>query len=137
MNNTIAGVSVSFILLVVLFGAIAVAMWGCPQYGVYAARMHGQAELAQAQGNRMALVATARAQNEAAQEFAAATSRRVAGWVTAARAGCQELGMPGDRQCEQYLIGQATLYSIAKEGHEGVNLVVGAGAPPAVAVQGK
>jgi hypothetical protein len=62
----------------------------------------------------------------------------MSGWVTSAKAGCAELGLPADRQCEQYLVGQATLYSIAKEGHEGVNLVIGSGqTPPAVAVQAK
>lgn len=132
--NTAATISVSFLVLILLFAVIALGMWGCPQYGVYNARMVGQGELAQAQGNRQALVATAQAQNEAAQQFAEATSRRVDGWVSAAQAGCIKLDLPRDRQCEQYLIAQAQLYSIAKEGHEGVDLVIGSGAAPTVAV---
>jgi len=135
MQNPLTTVSLSTLALVVVLGLVAVGMWGCPQYGVYSAKMHGQGELAQAQGNRMALVATANAQDEAAKAFADATSRRVSGWVAAAKAGCHELGRDGDQRCEEYLIGQATLYSIAKEGHEGVNLVIGSGSPPAVAVQ--
>ena len=135
VHNPFASVSVSLVALVVVLFGIAVAMWGCPQYGVYSAKMHGQGELAQAQGNRMALVATANAQDEAAKAFANATSRRVSGWVAAAKQGCHDLGRDGDQRCEEFLISQATLYSIAKEGHEGVNLVIGSGAPPTVAVQ--
>ena len=45
---------------------------------------------------------------------------------------CAELGRPGDRQCEEQLLKDAATYSIAKEGHEGV--IISVGAPVSVAV---
>lgn len=136
MDNPITTFLLSTLALIVVLAFVALGLWGCPQYGVYSARLRGQAELAQAQGNRLALVATAGAQDEAAKAFAEATSRRMAGWVQAAKAGCAELGRTDDHSCQETLIKQAALYSMAKEGHEGVNLVVGAGGQPAVAVSG-
>jgi regulator of protease activity HflC (stomatin/prohibitin superfamily) len=47
-------------------------MAGCPQYAVYQARKHGEAELARADGNRQILVSQAHAEKEAAMQRAEA-----------------------------------------------------------------
>ena len=70
--------------------------------------------------------------DEAAIKRAEAATRRVLGWTDAAKRGCAELGRAGDRQCEEQLLKDAATYSIAKEGHEGV--IISVGAPVSVAV---
>ena len=92
----------------------------------------GQAELQYQQGARQALIAQAAAEDEAAIKRAEAATRRVLGWTDAAKRGCAELGRTGDRQCEEQLLKDAATYSIAKEGHEGV--IISVGAPVSVAV---
>ena len=114
--------------IVVLLLVVAGALYGCPQYNVYAGRMRGQAELAQAQGNRLALVAQASAENEAAVQRAEAASRRVEGWVKAAKDGCAALGRtqsPQKEQCEDMLIKDNLTFSVAHEGNSGVTLIIG------------
>ena len=78
------------------------------------------------------LIAQAAAEDEAAIKRAEAATRRVLGWTDAAKRGCAELGRAGDRQCEEQLLKDAATYSIAKEGHEGV--IISVGAPVSVAV---
>jgi hypothetical protein len=94
--------------------------------------MAGQAELQYQQGARQALIAQAAAEDEAAIKRAETATRRVLGWTDAAKRGCEALGRPGDRQCEEQLLKDAATYSIAKEGHEGV--IISVGAPVSVAV---
>jgi hypothetical protein len=106
---------------------------GCPYYKVWERRMAGQAELAYQQGARQALIAQAAAEDEAAIKRAEAATRRVRGWADAAKRGCEDLGRPNDLTCENQLLRDAATYSIAKEGHEGV--IISVGAPVAVAVQ--
>lgn len=60
MKMFIAGCVLLFIL------TVAAGLAGCPQYNVYAARMSGEATLAEAQSSRMAKVAEARARAESA-----------------------------------------------------------------------
>ena len=79
-----------------------------------------------------ALIAQAKAEDEAAIARAHAATRRVVGWADAAKKGCADLGRAGDRACEEQLLRDAATYSIAKEGHEGV--IISVGAPVAVAV---
>lgn len=55
------------------------------------------------------------------------------GWADAAKRGCQDLGRANDQICENQLLRDAATYSIAKEGHEGV--IISVGAPVSVAVQ--
>ncbi len=120
-----AGLIAAIVLLLVL---AAGALYGCPQYSVYSGRMRGQAELAQAQGNRMALVAQATAENDAAVQRAEAASRRVEGWVKAAKEGCAALGRtesPAKQQCEDMLIKDNLTFSVAHEGGQGVTLIIG------------
>jgi len=127
MQNGISGTAgfVGIVLLLILIGA---SLYGCPQYNVYSSRLRGQAELAQAQGNRMALVAQAGAEDEASIKRAEAAGRRVAGWVKAAKEGCEALGRTGNdkKECEDMLIKDNLTFSVAHEGNQGVTLVIGA-----------
>lgn len=118
------------LLVVLLFGG---GLVGCPYYKVWERKMAGQAELQYQQGARQALIAQAAAEDEAAIKRAEAATRRVRGWADAARRGCQDLGRANDVACEDQLLRDAATYSIAKEGHEGV--IISVGAPVSVAVQ--
>jgi hypothetical protein len=118
------------LLAVLLFGG---GLVGCPYYKVWERKMAGQAELQYQQGARQALIAQAAAEDEAAIKRAEAATRRVRGWADAAKRGCQDLGRANDVACEDQLLRDAATYSIAKEGHEGV--IISVGAPVSVAVQ--
>ena len=124
-----SAVIVTILLFVLLIGG---GLVGCPYYKVWERKMAGQAELQYQQGARQALIAQAAAEDEAAIKRAEAATRRVLGWTDAAKRGCAELGRAGDRQCEEQLLNDAATYSIAKEGHEGV--IISVGAPVSVAV---
>ncbi|NBB53103.1 hypothetical protein GVN24_33010 [Rhizobium sp. CRIBSB] len=126
----VGGILTLFLLAAILFGG---ALVGCPYYKVWERKMAGQAELQYQQGARQALIAQAKAEDEAAIARAHAATRRVVGWADAAKKGCADLGRAGDRACEEQLLRDAATYSIAKEGHEGV--IISVGAPVAVAVQ--
>ena len=119
--------SIAAILAVIVLLIIAGALYGCPQYNVYSSRLKGQAELAQAQGNRMALVAQAAAEDEASIKRADAASHRVEGWVKAAKEGCENLGRTGPdlKDCEDMLIKDNLTFSVAHEGGQGVTVIVG------------
>jgi hypothetical protein len=118
------------ILAVLLFSG---GLVGCPYYKVWERKMAGQAELQYQQGARQALIAQAAAEDEASIKRAEAATRRVRGWADAAKRGCADLGRADDRLCQDQLLRDAATYSIAKEGHEGV--IVSVGAPASVAVQ--
>lgn len=118
-------------LLVVI--GVGGGLVGCPHYKVWERKMAGQAELQYQQGARQALIAQAAAEDEAAIKRAEAATRRVRGWADAAKRGCQDLGRANDVACENQLLRDAATYSIAKEGHEGV--IISVGAPVSVAVQ--
>lgn len=64
-------------VFVLLLAALGLA--GCPAYNVYSAGMHGRAQLAEANFGRQALVAKARAENEAATLYAEAEVTRAKG----------------------------------------------------------
>ena len=118
------------LLVLIILAALALGggLVGCPHYRVWERKMAGQAELQYQQGARQALIAQAKAEDEAAIARAHAATRRVVGWADAAKKGCADLGRPGDRECENQLLRDAATYSIAKEGHEGVIISV---TPPA------
>ncbi len=124
----------AIVLLILVLIVAAGALYGCPQYNVYSSRLRGEAELAQAQGNRMALVAQAGAEDEASIKRAEAAGRRVAGWVKAAKEGCDAMGRTGDdlKTCEDMLIKDSLTFSVAHEGNPGVTVVVGTQANVAV-----
>lgn len=126
-----AGAVITIALLLILLTSGALV--GCPHYKVWERKMAGQAELQYQQGARQALIAQAKAEDEAAISRAEAATRRVRGWADAAKRGCADLNRPGDRACEDQLLRDAATYSIAKEGHEGV--IISVGAPVSVAVQ--
>lgn len=66
--------------LVLLIGVgVGGALYGCPQYNVYAARKSGEAVLAEAQSSRLAKVAEAKARYESAQYDAQAEVARARG----------------------------------------------------------
>lgn len=71
------GLSTGAVLAVV--GVVCGALYGCPQYGVYSATKHGQAELAQADQNRQISIAVSKSKAEAAQYEAAAEVTRASG----------------------------------------------------------
>jgi hypothetical protein len=124
--------------VLIVFGLLALilvsgGLVGCPYYKVWERKMAGQAELQYQQGARQALIAQAAAEDEAAIKRAEAATRRVRGWADAAKRGCEDLGRANDRACEDQLLRDAATYSIAKEGHEGV--IISVGAPVSVAVQ--
>jgi len=125
------GAIITLFVLFLLLGAGGLA--GCPHYRVWERKMAGHAELQYQQGARQALIAQAKAEDEAAISRAEAATRRVRGWADAAKRGCTDLGRTGDRACEDQLLRDAATYSIAKEGHEGV--IISVGAPVSVAVQ--
>ena len=62
--NSFMGISFATLLLIVI---VAAGMVGCPQYNVYSARLDGEATVARANGAKMALVAQATAEKDAAQ----------------------------------------------------------------------
>ena len=125
----------SILLVTALLAAILLGggLVGCPYYKVWERKMAGQAELQYQQGARQALIAQAAAEDEASIKRAEAATRRVRGWADAAKQGCADLGRPGDLACQDQLLRDAATYSIAKEGHEGV--IISVGAPVSVAVQ--
>ena len=129
--------TVSAIITLAILGVILLGggLVGCPYYKVWERKMAGQAELQYQQGARQALIAQAAAEDEASIKRAEAATRRVRGWADAAKQGCADLGRPGDRACQDQLLRDAATYSIAKEGHEGV--IVSVGAPVSVAVDPK
>ena len=127
--------TVSAIITLAILGVILLGggLVGCPYYKVWERKMAGQAELQYQQGARQALIAQAAAEDEASIKRAEAATRRVRGWADAAKRGCEDLGRVDDRVCQDQLLRDAATYSIAKEGHEGV--IVSVGAPVSVAVQ--
>ncbi len=126
MSNTFS-VSATVVVAIIVLAVAAGALYGCPRYNVYSSRLKGEAELAQAQGNRMALVAQAQAEDEASIKRAEAAGRRVAGWVKAAKEGCEAMGRTGDelKTCEDMLIKDNLTFSVAHEGGQGVTVIVG------------
>ncbi len=128
-NSSSGGFSLSatVFLTVIILVVAAGALYGCPKYNVYSSRLRGEAELAQAQGNRMALVAQAAAEDEASIKRAEAAGRRVAGWVKAAKEGCEAMGRTGPdlKDCEDMLIKDNLTFSVAHEGNQGVTVIVG------------
>lgn len=85
-------------VLVVLIGSLllvlAAALIGFPQYSVYAARKHGEAELARATQNRQVRVQEALAKFEAADYDAKTDVRRAQGVAQANKIIADSLGGP-------------------------------------------
>jgi hypothetical protein len=71
------------ISLIVLLTFITFGFWGCPQYGVYSARLGGQAKLQEAESSRQIRVAEAQAKLDSAKKEAEAEVIRAKGQATA------------------------------------------------------
>lgn len=67
------------VLIALAFLVFFVAMWGLPQYNVWAAELDGRAELRKAEQNRQIAVEEAKAQKESAQCLADAEIIRAEG----------------------------------------------------------
>jgi regulator of protease activity HflC (stomatin/prohibitin superfamily) len=80
--------------LVALLGLLAIGLIGYPQYSVYAAKKHGEAELARATQNRQVRVQEALAKFEAADYDAKTDVRRAQGVAQANRIISDSLGGP-------------------------------------------
>lgn len=82
------------ILIAIVLGALTLWLIGYPQYSVYAARKHGEAELARATQNRQVRVQEALAKFEAADYDAKAEIRRAQGVAAANKIIADSLGGP-------------------------------------------
>jgi regulator of protease activity HflC (stomatin/prohibitin superfamily) len=82
------------VLVVLVLVLVVLALVGLPQYSVYAARKHGEAELARATQNRQVRVQEALAKFEAADYDAKTDVRRAQGVAQANRIIADSLGGP-------------------------------------------
>lgn len=82
------------ILIAIVLGGLSLWLIGYPQYSVYAARKHGEAELARATQNRQVRVQEALAKFEAADYDAKAEIRRAQGVAAANKIIADSLGGP-------------------------------------------
>jgi regulator of protease activity HflC (stomatin/prohibitin superfamily) len=78
-ETVVGGTVVAFI------GAVAMSMWGCPQYMVYSQRMDGEAQLAHAHASRQVQIQDAQSKLEAAKSLAQAEVERAKGIAEANR----------------------------------------------------
>ena len=77
---TVRGViTITGMAIIVVFGFVVIAMWGCPQYNVYSQRKEGEAALAHAQSSKEVAVAEAKAKMESAAYNAQADTIRAHG----------------------------------------------------------
>lgn len=72
-------------LILLVIALIGMGMWGFPQYGVWQAHLHGQAELSRAQSNRQIAVLEAQAKKESAKALAEAEVERAHGVAAAVK----------------------------------------------------
>jgi hypothetical protein len=84
-----AGIITIAILLVLLAGGFAA---GCPQYNLYAKRLNGRAQLAEAQSNRQIRILEAKARLESARALAEAEVVQARGAAEANRILVESLG---------------------------------------------
>jgi regulator of protease activity HflC (stomatin/prohibitin superfamily) len=78
----------------VLFGMIALGMWGCPTYNVWQQGLAGEAELARAQQNRQIAIQEAMAKKESAKLLGEAEVARAHGVAEANGIIANGLGGP-------------------------------------------
>ena len=67
MKDFAIGTILVALAIFLVFGLIAVPMWGLPKWGVYRADQAGSAQLKQAEQNRQVVIAEARAELESAE----------------------------------------------------------------------
>ena len=90
MNQFLAAVGVTMLAAVM----IVLAMWGYPQYRVYAMKLHGEAVLAEAESSRQVAVREALALKDSAEYKAEAEILRAKGVAEANRIIATGLGGP-------------------------------------------
>lgn len=73
------------IAIILIFGLISLTMWGCPQYGVWRAKLSGKAEFVKAEQNRKIKIEEAKANLEAEKLNAQAEIERAKGAAEAIR----------------------------------------------------
>jgi hypothetical protein len=78
-SSTFQIISITGFILFCLLAIIVLAMWGCPTYNVYSAKMGGEALLAHAQSAKEVAVAEAKAHMESASYEAQADTIRAHG----------------------------------------------------------
>ena len=123
MNRAGALVVLSGVLLLIL----AVVLIGFPQYSVYAARKHGEAELARATQNRQVRVQEALAKFEAADYDAKTDVRRAQGVAQANKIIADSLGGPEGYLRWRYI--EMLQETSEKGGHQIIYLPTEAGLP--------
>lgn len=92
-DGAVAG-TLGTIATVVVLGAIAGGLYGCPQYGVYQQRLSGEAELANAEYSKKVAVQSAQAKFDSADLLAKADVRRAQGVAAANKIIADGLGGP-------------------------------------------
>lgn len=85
-------IAIGTIVTLFVLALLSAGLWGCPQYGVYAARMAGEAELQQAEQNRQIRVREAQAQLDAAHLTAQAEVAKAEGVAQANKIMAESLG---------------------------------------------
>jgi regulator of protease activity HflC (stomatin/prohibitin superfamily) len=111
------------LILVIIIGLLV----GWPQYSVFAARKHGEAELARATQNRQVRVQEALAKFEAADYDAKAEVRRAQGVAQANKIIAESLGGPEGYLRWRYI--EMLQETSDKGGHQVIYLPTEAGLP--------
>lgn len=98
-SSNFGGWVIAGIVIVLMF--VGLAMAGCPQYNVYAARKSGEAQLAEADQNRRIAINEAQAKMESAKLLAQAEIERAKGVAEANKIIAD--GLKGHDEYLQYL----------------------------------
>jgi len=115
------------VMLIVLALLVGLIMLAWPQYSVYAARKHGEAELARATQNRQVRVQESMAKFEAADYDAKAEVRRAQGVAAANKIIAESLGGPEGYLRWRYI--EMLQETSEKGGHQVIYLPTEAGLP--------
>ena len=81
--ETIVGLSIVGIVILLIVGIIAGLMWGLPKYKIYKQNLHGQAELREAEWTKKISVETAKAGLESAEYYKKTEIKRAEGVAAA------------------------------------------------------
>ena len=119
--------SLSFAGIGVILVVIVALLVGWPSYNVYAARKHGEAELARASQNRQVRVQEALAKYEAADYDAKAEIRRAQGVAAANKIIAESLGGPEGYLRWRYI--EMLQETSAQGGHQAIYIPTEAGLP--------
>lgn len=73
------GLTIGGVILFLVCSALALGLWGCPQYNVWQQGLSGEAELSRAMANRKIAIQEAEAKRDAAKMLAEAEVERARG----------------------------------------------------------